>query len=64
MDTYIVRIYRRDHAEPDNIAGVVEIVEENAKETFKNVVELARILSSAGRKLHPKRKKRDRGTKK
>ena len=60
MDTYIVRIYRRDCAEADNIVGVVEIVEANAKETFKNIVELMKIISKPEGKVSAKRKKQDR----
>jgi hypothetical protein len=63
LDTYIVRIYRRDHAEPNNIVGVVEIIEANVKETFKNAVELTRILSNPEGRLPSKRKKRVRSTK-
>jgi hypothetical protein len=55
LDYYIVRIYRRDNSEPNEIAGIVELVENNAKETFKNVDELIRILSNPVRKPSPKR---------
>ena len=57
MENYIVRIYRRDHDKPAEIAGLVELVEAEKKQSFKNMDELSRILCSPERKKTPKKKK-------
>jgi hypothetical protein len=57
LESYIVRIYRRDHDRPLEIAGVVESVEPEKKQAFKNMDELSRILCGPERKLSPKKKK-------
>ena len=57
MENYIVRIYRRDHDKPAEIAGIVESVEAEKKQSFKNMDELSRILCGPERKLATKRKK-------
>lgn len=41
MDTYIVRIYRRDKEE---VAGLVEVVEGGEKRNFTNIESLLHIL--------------------
>ena len=56
MENYIVRIYRRDQNRPDEIAGLVELVEAEKKQAFKNMDELSQILCSPEKK-NPKRKK-------
>ena len=43
-ESYLVRIYRRDRREPRRVAGLVEIIEQERTETFKNAGELMRIL--------------------
>ena len=47
MDSYVVRIYRRDAQNPHNIAGSVEMVasEEPTEKTFTDFNELRNILS-------------------
>ena len=57
MENYIVRIYRRDHDESANVAGIVESVETEKKQAFKNMNELARILCTPKKKSSQKRKK-------
>ena len=57
MENYIVRIYRRDQDRPDEIAGLVELVEAEKKQAFKNIDELSQILCSPERKKAPKKKK-------
>ncbi len=56
MDSYIIRIYRRDEEDPRNVIGLVEIAERDERQPFHNPEELLTILgnASAGRK---KRKK-------
>jgi len=36
LENYIVRIYRRDHDESAKVAGIVESVETEKKQAFKN----------------------------
>jgi hypothetical protein len=57
LENYIVRIYRRDQDRPDGIAGLVELVEAEKKQAFKNMDELSRILCSPEKKKRSKRKK-------
>lgn len=44
MESYIIRIYRRDEQNPQNIIGLVEDVGLEAKTPFHNVEELIHIL--------------------
>ena len=57
MESYIVRIYRRDHNKPLEIAGLVESIEAEKKQAFKNMNELSRILCGPEKKTSSKRKK-------
>jgi uncharacterized membrane protein len=57
LENYIVRIYRRDQDRPDEIAGLVELVEVEKKQAFKNIDELSQILCSPMKKKRRKRKK-------
>jgi hypothetical protein len=57
LESYIVRIYRRDHDKPVEIAGVVESIEAEKKQAFKSMDELSRILCAPGKKTSRKRKK-------
>jgi hypothetical protein len=43
-ESYLVRIYRRDPRDPEGVAGLVEIIEQERTETFKNAGELMRLL--------------------
>lgn len=54
MDTYIVRIYRRDKKDPKKVAGVVESVGKEGKKSFSGPDALWTILSVRRRK--PERK--------
>lgn len=45
MDSYIVRLYRRDTENPENLVGMVETVGEEAQRSFHTVNELVAILS-------------------
>ena len=44
IETYIVRIYRRDRNDPQNIAGLVEIIGAGEKMTFTSRDELWGVL--------------------
>lgn len=50
IDTYIVRIYRRDETDREKTTGLVEIVGSDKKEQFRNREELWNILACE----HPK----------
>jgi len=45
IETYIVRIYRRDRDDPQKIAGLVETVGKNEKRSFSRRDQLWEILS-------------------
>lgn len=45
MDSYIVRMYRRDAENPEKLVGLVEIVGDDGKRSFRNMSELMAILS-------------------
>jgi hypothetical protein len=45
IDTYIVRVYRRDSQETRQFSGLVEIVASGAKKAFTDGAELLEILS-------------------
>jgi hypothetical protein len=47
MDSYIVRMYRRDADNPENLVGLVETVGEEEKRPFHSVSELVAILSES-----------------
>ncbi len=56
MDSYVIRIYRRDEQSPQNIIGLVEDVMIQETRPFKNFNELWEIL----RKKEKKKKERKR----
>jgi len=45
MENYIVRIYRRDEQNPDDVIGMVERVELDDRHPFHSLSELCKILS-------------------
>lgn len=49
MDTYIVRIYRYDHAKPRALVGTVEVADGDGKMAFLNMEELWNILNPMNR---------------
>jgi len=46
MESYVVRIYRRDAGSPQNLVGLVELVEVGREKAFTNFEELRAILDS------------------
>lgn len=46
MESYVVRIYRRDAASPQSLVGLVELVEVGKEKAFVNFAELRAILDS------------------
>lgn len=51
LESYLVRIYRRDRRDPQLVAGLVELIEQERTETFKNAGELLGILGIASRSI-------------
>jgi hypothetical protein len=57
MDTYIIRIYRREKSDPHTLAGIVEEPGVPGKKAFVNLDQLWDILNLKKKKLSkPKRK--------
>ena len=48
MDSYVVRIYRRDPKDPRGLVGVVERAGAEGEQTFHDLTELMAILASTG----------------
>ena len=57
MDSYVIRIYRRDEQNPLNIIGLVEDVMIQETRPFKNFNELWEILRQGEKKKGGGRKK-------
>jgi len=53
MDSYIIRIYRRNRDDPNRVTGVVEWSETREKRSFQGSDELLRILCGPEIKLEP-----------
>lgn len=51
MDSYIIRIYRRNGDDRNSITGVVEWAESEERRSFKHSDELVRILCGPEDKL-------------
>ena len=45
MESYIVRLYRRDATNPENLVGLIETVGVEKTRSFHTVAELVAILS-------------------
>ncbi len=58
MDTYVIRIYRRDENNPGKAAGQVEFVEQGLVESFTCVDGLVEILGLKERRAPGDRSKR------
>jgi hypothetical protein len=50
MDSYVVRIYRRDARNPGKAAGIVEFIERGRIKSFTSVDELVKILGLKDRR--------------
>jgi len=46
MESYVVRIYRRNRNSPQNLVGLVELVEVDEEKSFTSFDELRAILDS------------------
>ena len=49
MESYIIRIYRRDKHEPHNIIGTIEDVDVGGTRPFHNAEDIANILTGEGK---------------
>ncbi len=58
MDSYVIRIYRRDKKDPGKAAGQVEIVERGLVKSFTCLDELVEILGLKERRTPGNRSKR------
>ncbi len=56
MDSYLIRIYRRDKENPEDIVGIIEEIGTEEQHSFKNLSELNSIITKQ------KRRKRKRVT--
>jgi hypothetical protein len=45
VENYIVRIYRRDHGDPERLTGLLESVEEGTRHPFHTLNELCALLA-------------------
>jgi len=45
MENYIVRIYRRDNTDPDQVNGVLESVEQETRQPFFSLNALSSMLA-------------------
>lgn len=61
MDTYIIRVYRRNPEDLRELVGMVEVVENQKKQPFRSYEELWGIMASeyAGAKKQCKKKKKE-----
>ena len=49
MESYVVRVYRRDAKDPEKLAGLVELADREEQKAFVSFAELRQILSSTGK---------------
>ena len=59
MNTYVIRIVRENDENAEHFVGVVECIETDKQETFHDMDELFRILSSKEARLPPKSGERE-----
>ena len=50
MDSYLIRIYRRDKNNPEAIIGIIEEIGTDKKDSFGNLSELSTIISKRKRR--------------
>jgi hypothetical protein len=50
VESYVVRIYRRNHSDPQHLIGIVEIVEDGRQQRFSTMQQLWEILAARGPK--------------
>jgi len=50
MDSYLIRIYRRDKENSESIVGIIEEIGTEKKQSFKNLSELSKIITQSKRR--------------
>ena len=58
MESYLIRIYRREKDNPERIVGIIEEIDTKEKHSFKNMSELGKIICPAMEKTGQKGKHR------
>jgi hypothetical protein len=48
MESYVIRVYRRDAKDPEKLAGLVELIDREEQKRFGSFDELRKILGSSG----------------
>ncbi len=56
MDSYLIRIYRREKDNPESIVGIIEEIGAKEKHSFKNLSELGKIICPVVKKTKVKNK--------
>jgi len=56
MDSYLIRIYRREKDNPESIVGIIEEIGTKEKHSFKNLSELGKIICPAFKKSSRKKR--------
>jgi hypothetical protein len=67
MESYVVRVYRRDAKDSEKLAGLVELTDREEEKPFVSIAELWKILSSPREVTTGSKEisaKRDRGRRK
>lgn len=57
MDSYVIRIYRRNSEDPRQVVGLVEIITSQEQRSFRTFDELREILQPANTKGAKKKEK-------
>ena len=55
MESYLIRIYRREKNNPESIVGIIEEIGTKEKHSFKNLSELSKIICPAIKKNRGKK---------
>ena len=63
MDSYIIRIYRRDIDKPETMLGIVEMTGDGTRLSFRNRDELWKLLAEAPLRDKKIKKKTSKATK-
>ncbi len=58
MESYIVRVYRRDEKDPENIVGMVEVVKTGAVKKFADRSELCDVICQRSKEKRRRSKER------
>ena len=62
MESYLIRIYRREKDNPENIVGIIEEIGSKEKHSFKNLSELGKIICPTIKKSSRKKRPRSAET--